>query len=76
MKMHLNLRLKYSVVLVTRLGMHPGIPWLPFVIKTTSNSSKTTKLYKHPPLVQWPIRVRVVDTFYLRKIATGFQIIH
>ena len=24
-----------SVVLVTRLGMYPGIPWLPFAIKTT-----------------------------------------
>ena len=23
-----------SVVLVTRLGMYPGIPWLSFVIKT------------------------------------------
>ena len=30
MKMHLKLQLKDSVVLVTWLGMYPGIPWLPY----------------------------------------------
>ena len=35
MKMDIKLQLKEYVVLVTWLGIYPGIPWLSFVIKTT-----------------------------------------
>ena len=61
MKMHLKLQLKDSVVLVTWLGIHPCIPWLLFVIKTSpfiQNSSKMTKsiqgiTYHVSTIIEW-----------------------